>query len=248
LGHPGKRTLVSMINPKERTVPIIRDISLNLSRSEILRREGFKEYAEIRPQIQDQIEELLLYTTDAGLLQPVTAYDIYTVKEITPQKMLLNDDASVNGTLLPTTFPEAVELAVMVCTIGPALEKRVTEYTNSSETLRAMLLDGIGSAAVDILEQEACCFISKQAVERGHQAGSPVNPGMPGLDIREQQNILDLAHGEETGVSLTSSGIMVPRKSTSLVIAIGSDMDTWTQEEVCARCNLKETCPHCVLR
>jgi hypothetical protein len=229
-------------------MPVIRDISLNLSRSEILRREGFKGYARIKPQMQDQIEELLEYVITTGLLQPVTAYDIYTIKEMSPHKVLLNDDASINGTLLPTTFPEAVELAVMVCTIGPVLENQVTEYSKNGETLRAMLLDGIGSAAVDILEQEACCFISKQAAERGHQASSPVNPGMPGLDVREQNNILDLAHGEKIGISLTSSGIMVPRKSTSLVIAIGSDMDTWTQEEVCARCNLKETCPHCVLR
>jgi len=111
-----------------------------------------------------------------------------------------------------------------------------------------MLLDGIGSAAVDILAQESCHLIAHKAAELGLQAGSPVNPGMPGLPITEQQNILDLAHADKIDVSLTSSGIMVPRKSTSVVIAIGNNMDTWTQEEVCARCNLRETCLYTMLR
>jgi len=43
-------------------------------------------------------------------------------------------------------------------------------------------------------------------------------------------------------VSLTSSGIMVPRKSASMVMGIGPKMTRWTEAEVCARCNLRETC------
>ncbi|MCK4863676.1 MAG: hypothetical protein KAS25_05225, partial [Dehalococcoidales bacterium] len=113
---------------------------------------------------------------------------------------------------------------------------------------RAMLLDGIGSAAVDILVQEACRFFSGEASKRGLQASSPVNPGMPGLPITEQQNLLELAHAGDIGVSLTSSGVMVPRKSTSMIIATGPVMKTWTQAEICARCNLRETCPYTVLR
>jgi cobalamin-dependent methionine synthase I len=71
---------------------------------------------------------------------------------------------------------------------------------------------------------------------------------MPGLPIEEQRNILDLAHADEIGVSLTASGIMVPRKSTSLIMAIGPNMRTWTQEEVCARCNLRDTCLYKTIR
>jgi len=41
---------------------------------------------------------------------------------------------------------------------------------------------------------------------------------------------------------------MVPRKSTSLIIAIGPEMKKWTQAEICARCSLRETCPYSVLK
>ena len=229
-------------------MPVIREIRLSLTQDEVLRRQGFKEYARIRPEMQEQISGLLETANTTGLLQPVTAYEIYETAGMEPDKVLLKDGGAINGALLPSAFAEAVKLAVMVCTIGPELEKRVTEYSKSGETLRSMLLDGIGSAAVDILAQEACHYIAGETAESGLQASSPINPGMPGLPITEQQNILDLAHAGEIGVSLTSSGIMVPRKSTSVVTAIGPNMDTWTQEEVCARCNLRETCLYTVLR
>lgn len=223
-------------------MPVTREMDLSLTQDKVLRREGFKEYARIRPEIKDQISQLLEAANNSGLLQPATAYEMHKVVSMEPERVLLASGASINGTLLPSTFSQAYALAVMVCTIGPGLENRVTEYSKSGETLRAMLLDGIGSAAVDILAQEACRFIGGKAAENGQQASSPVNPGMPGLPITEQRNVLDLARADEIGVDLTSSGIMVPRKSTSQIIAIGPNMHTWTQEEVCARCNLRETC------
>ena len=55
---------------------------------------------------------------------------------------------------------------------------------------------------------------------------------------------MELAGGAKIGVSLTKSGILVPRKSVSMVIGIGPKMTRWTQAEVCARCSLRETCPY----
>jgi hypothetical protein len=48
----------------------------------------------------------------------------------------------------------------------------------------------------------------------------------------------------DIGVNLTSSGIMVPRKSASMVIGIGPQVKTWTRAEVCARCGLRNTCSY----
>lgn len=227
---------------------VINDIKLSLKKDDVLRREGFKGYTKIRPEIETLIQGLLESTEGTSLIKPVTAYEIYRISRIEPEAVFLRGDAVVNGSLIPATFSKARELIAAVCTIGLNLEKQVTAYSSEGETLRAMLLDGIGSAAVDILEQETCRFFSSDVVKRDLQASSPVNPGMPGLPITEQQNILRLAYAGDIGVSLTSSGIMVPRKSTSMIIAVGPRMKTWTQEEVCTRCNLRETCPHTVLR
>jgi hypothetical protein len=163
---------------------------------------------------------------------------------MSPSQVSLEGDKAIQGPLLHTIFPKAKELAVVVCTIGPKLEKQVTYYSKNSETLRGALLDGIGSAAVDILAPEACRLIASEALSRGHQASSPVSPGWPGLPLTEQWNLFELVNTQEIGVSLTASGIMVPRKSVSMVIGIGPQMAAWTQADVCARCSLRKTCPY----
>jgi hypothetical protein len=135
-------------------------------------------------------------------------------------------------------------LVVAVCTIGPKLEKQVAEYTSRGQPLRGFLLDGIGSAAVDLLVEEFCKLVASEASSRGYEASSPVSPGMPGLPITEQWQLLNLVPAQEIGVSLTSAGVMVPRKSVSLIMSLGLRMTKWTRAEVCARCHLNQTCPY----
>jgi hypothetical protein len=67
---------------------------------------------------------------------------------------------------------------------------------------------------------------------------------MPGFPMTEQWNLLELAPASEIGVSLSSSGVLIPRKSVAMVIGIGPNMTRWTQAEVCARCSLNKTCPY----
>lgn len=229
-------------------MPVLNNIRLKLKKNEVLRREGFREYSRIRPEIKSLVMELLEKVDSTHLLEPTTAYEVYPVIRMDPAKALLEGNALINGSLIPSTFPQAKELIAVVCTIGPKLEKQVTKYSRYGGTLRAMLLDGIGSAAVDTLAQEACHSISGEVSKRGLKGSSPINPGMPGLPITEQWNLLELARADNIGVSLTSSGVMVPRKSTSMIIAAGPEMKTWTQTEICTRCNLRETCPYTVLR
>nr|MBC8273781.1 hypothetical protein [Chloroflexota bacterium] len=210
----------------------------------VLRREGFRGYSKIRPEIKNLILELLATVENTHLLEPAVAYEYYQVTGMSSGQVSLEGDKAIHGSLLPTIFPEAKELAALVCTIGPKLEKQVTDYSKSGETLRGMILDGIGSAAVDMLAPEACRLIASRATSHGHQTSSPVSPGWPGLPLTEQWNLFELVNTQEIGVSLTASGIMVPRKSVSMVIGIGPQMATWTRAEVCTRCSLRKTCPY----
>lgn len=225
-------------------MPVIRDIPLGLKIGEVLRRQGFRGHSKIRPEIKSLILELLATVESAHLLEPAAVYEYYKVTGMSPNQVSLEDDKAIQGPLIHTIFPEAKELAFVVCTIGPKLEKQVTHYSKSGETLRGMILDGIGSAAVDMLAPEACRIIASEVSSHGHQTSSPVSPGWPGLPLTEQWNLFELVNTQEIGVSLTASGIMVPRKSVSMVMGIGPRMATWTGADVCARCSLRKTCPY----
>jgi len=229
-------------------MPIIRDIPLSLKTREVLRRQGFSGHSKIRPEIKILIRELLASLKRAHLLEPAVIYEHYTVRSMNGSQISLEDNKTINGPLLPAFSPEAKELAVLLCTIGPRLEKRVTDYASQGEPLRGILLDGIGSAAVDKLILEAFKLIASEVSSRGYEISSPVNPGMPGFPLTEQWNLLRLVNADEIGVSLSPSGVLVPRKSTSMVIGIGPRMTRWTQAEVCARCSLRETCHYKVTK
>jgi hypothetical protein len=225
-------------------MPIIRDVSLSLKTGDVLRREGFQRYSKIRPEIKIVIKELLTGVRKAHLLEPSIAYEIYTITELNQRQLSLDDKSVVRDSLLSPVLLHAKELAIAVCTIGPKLEKKVTDYTSQGEPLRGTLLDGIGSAAVDSLTEEICKLITEEATSRGYEASSPINPGMPGLPIASQWQLLKLVPAHEIRVSLTSSGIMVPRKSISMVIGMGPQMARWTRAEVCDHCHLQKTCPY----
>jgi hypothetical protein len=215
-----------------------------LKTKEVLRRVGFQRYSKIRPEIRSLVFELIAGVKKAHLLEPAIAYETRPIIKKSTNQLSLEGNFVLRGSLLPSLLPEAKELVSAVCTIGPKLEKRATDYFNSKEPLRGVLLDGIGSAAVDSLTEEVCKLIIAEASSRGYQASSPISPGMLGFPITEQWQLLNMVPAREIGVRLTSSGIMVPRKSASMVIGIGQQVKTWTRAEVCARCSLRNTCPY----
>jgi len=225
-------------------MPVIRDIPLSLKIEDVLRREGIRKHSEVRSEINILIRELLASVKKTHLLEPAIAYEIYTITDLSQRQLSFEDDPEVHDSLLSSVLHQTTELAVAVCTIGPRLEGQASDYFNQGKPLQGTLLDGIGSAAVDSLSEEVCKFIAKEASSRGYEASSPVNPGMPGLPITKQWQLLKLVPAREIGVSLISAGIMVPRKSVSMVMGIGPQMVRWTRAEVCTRCHLKETCPY----
>ena len=215
-------------------MPIIRDIRLRLHLDRILRREGLPKNISPNPSIQKVILETLKNIEQGSLLSPAVAYEIFPVEKI------INEV----DTPIASLISGAREVAAAVCTIGNNLEMRVKNYIDINEPLSALIMDGIGSAAVDILSEKACNIIASAASSRGYMAGSPISPGMQGLPITNQKHLFDLIPAGEIGVTLTDSGTMIPLKSVSMIMGLGFEMKRWKRVEVCATCHLRNTCPH----
>jgi len=223
-------------------VAIVKDIHLNLEIEQILPREGIRQQSSVKPEVISLIYELLVLVDNEHLLEPVCAYEIYPISSIDHDQVSLTGDVALHSQLLASALSDAEELAVAVCTIGPKLEKQVTGYLDGNEPLRGLLLDGIGSAAVDSLAQEACKLIRDEALSRSYQVSSPYSPGHPDFPITEQWPLFQLVPTGEIGVSLAASALMVPRKSISMVIALGEQVYVRKRDEACAHCNLSRTC------
>jgi hypothetical protein len=203
---------------------------------------GIANNSEYRSKIESLIAELLSGDAADSLLAPALVYELYTITERHPDRLGIGNSCTIQGSLLSSTFAKASDLAVVFCTIGPDLEKEKADCKARKNLMRALLLDSFGSAAIDILAVEAYHFIQDIAESRGHAASSPISPGMRGFSISEQWRLAQLVPIKDIGLQLTSSGMMNPQKSISMIIGFGEEMPTWSRAEACARCNLAKSC------
>ena len=223
-----------------------REVQVCLDIKNVARRQGIREYANTRAEIKKVIGDMIRLVEDNHLVRGRFIYHLHPIQSIDRHTISVNESVVLRGTAL-SSLESSSELAVIVCTIGDRLEHMASDYFAAKEPLKGLLLDGIASAAVDYVSQQACGAISKYASSRGLQSSSPVSPGMPGMDIRELASLFKLVDGGKIGVTLSMSGIMLPRKSLAMISGIGTGMLNLTQAEVCRRCPINQTCPHRVM-
>jgi len=106
----------------------------------------------------------------------------------------------------------AEELFVAVCTAGPALDERIREYRERGRYLQMLLLDELGSWAVDQLRQQLYERVQVELAERGWRTSSPLSPGESDWPMREQRIIFKLLDTAEIGVTLGPNFMMSPQK------------------------------------
>ncbi len=225
-------------------MPVKRTIKLDLNTDYILRCQGARRSRIPLARIKKTVEELLVAIADKQLLKPALIFDFFPVLSLDRKGAMLAPSHFISSNRLSKLYSQASEFALAVCTIGPGLEQEATRLFSKKEALRATLLDGIGSAAIDLLAQEACRLIADTGMERNYQAGTQIRPGMPGLPISEQIKIIRILEAEKIGVTVLNDELMIPRKSVSLLVGVGPHMIKRSRSEICSTCNLKESCPY----
>jgi hypothetical protein len=174
-----------------------------------------------------------------GLLQPRVVSSRLQVTGRRHERLTL-DGGALQGPLIAQHLAAAAHVTVMVCTVGDRIEAEVAR-TMDGDPSYALAMDGVGSAAVEALAAAACRQVEAEAVASGLRVSLPLSPGMIGWPVPEgQAQIFALVDAGEAGVYLTEGGMMVPRKSLSLVVGEGAGLEA--AGSACAFCSLQATC------
>jgi hypothetical protein len=136
-------------------------------------------------------------------------------------------------------FRGAERIAFGVSTIGRRLPERVTELARRGESARALVLDAIGSAAVEAAADVVNAAICERVAQDRMFTNRRISPGYPGWGIEGQREIFALLPSEVTGVRLTTRSFMQPRKSVSFAVSVGSRVRHSKYATICAYCNLR---------
>jgi hypothetical protein len=174
------------------------------------------------------------------LLQPVVAWASFAVTEFRHERLRLGEAGHLSGPLIAEHLHAAQSVTVAVCSIGAALEQAASECF-SDDPAMSLALDGLGSAAVDLLGTEMCQRVDEKAGAEGLRTTVPLSPGLVGWPVAAgQRQLFALLSPAPAGVRLTEGSMMVPKKSTSMVIGIGPDVEH--AGESCDYCSMATTC------
>jgi len=135
---------------------------------------------------------------------------------------------------------DAQSVVILVCTVGNPIERLSLQYLES-DPLHSLALYGVGSAAVESLSVAACHYFREQAAQQGLLTTIPITPGLEGWPIEQgQPEIFHIVNAAAIGVDLLPSFTMRPIKSTSLMIGMGTHIDT--SGGICYFCSKYSVC------
>jgi hypothetical protein len=203
------------------SISTITDLRPMLGVEELLRGQGI-DPGRAPPRIVALTEELL--DEVRSLVAPAAIYTILPVSALEHERVVLENRAAFSGPLVARALAGATHVALAVCTAGPALDARVKAFFAKGDAMRAVALDGAGNAAVGQVTLLLSGVLCDEATARGLQVGMRASPGQEGWPITEQRVLFSLLPGEQIGVHLTPSCLMVPRKSVSFAIGLGPEM------------------------
>lgn len=179
----------------------IDNIKIEFDEKRILRLIGYKKKS---PKIKEPVKKLIAEEKKKlkHLIHPASIYTILDYDETNKHPV----------------FKDAEKVALCLCTIGPELEKEVSRLMGKNEMVRALILDSLGSEAAEEVAAQSDRRLVHIAREMSLWPSKRFSPGYGKWDVKEQKYIFHVLPGNEIGVSLNESCMMVPRKSVSFRI------------------------------
>lgn len=132
----------------------------------------------------------------------------------------------------------AIFMAAAVCTLGPALENAISKLGARGKYLDALFMDAAGVALVEALSDKAHTHLGKEAAKAGLFAGCRFGPGYENIPLSAQQYLFKSVHPEVIGVSLKSSGVLSPLKSSSFWVPWTSQPSAHGSSYKCQTCKM----------
>jgi hypothetical protein len=178
------------------------------------------------PRLREEVGSIL--KTYGSLIEPKAVYTFLRIDNIKNNRIYLENDIVLSGIVLADMLELGQEVVPYVVTVGPELENKARQ---EHSPLRAWIIEKTADYALEKTSDQ----IKSHVAER---LGSVISTFTPGsgtgkpFGIEQQETLFRVLDAtKKIGVLLTTSYLMVPRKSVSGILAS-------TDEEYVA-------CEHC---
>ena len=174
------------------------------------------------------------------LIHPRALFILISVKQIQDGEIILQGNEVIQSRLLASLLKSAGEILVGVSTLGDALEKRVDEHFKQGDSAKAVALDGWGTAALASFARQFEKHFGTIARARGKNLSIIFEPGHAEWPLDQQQVLFRLLPAQKIGMRLTSSSLMIPKKSVSRLVGLGNGL--FAEGTKCNYCSRQKQC------
>ena len=217
---------------------VLDDLPFRVDPAEVLRFQGYKPGLDVpSPEVRALFEEAL--ALGERLMAPRAVYRAARVTGQGPSRIEVGD--------VRLTIPQIGRLwgpleavGAGICTVGPAIEERVRALFDAREFPLAVMLDSVGSAAVESLAEHVNDLLCAAGLAEGTRVTNRISPGYAGWDTAEQRQLFALCGGEPIGVTLNEACFMLPAKTITLLVGVGPAARVDHYFTQCRRCWMRD--------
>lgn len=191
---------------------------LSIDRNAICHRLGYK--VSLPPKSILSVIDLQL-TKAYKLIKPVYIFKLKAIEGIRENQVFIADSLVFISDIVSYVLSDCRWAAIFLVTIGGSLGEELARLEKEEEMLEAVILDAIGSEAIEQTCSRLESAVREKARASGYQATARYSPGYCDWDVSQQRVLFRALDSASIGVSLTESSFMIPLKSVSGIIGIG---------------------------
>ncbi|MDR7419405.1 MAG: hypothetical protein QN178_10910 [Armatimonadota bacterium] len=180
----------------------------------VLRLQGYRDLARVPPLVKDAAARMA--SLAEMLVEPRGWLRRMRVRGVDPAgRLCLDEGIEFHSLAAARLLRDAREAALVILTIGPALEHRVREMLAADQSVEGLLLDTVGWAAINALLSQTRIHLATDARAHGLRVGARMAPGLDDWALEEQRALFNAFGDAGLTVILTDTYGMVPNKSAS---------------------------------
>jgi len=176
-----------------------------------------------------------------ALSRPAYGYRILPVQAVRGDAIDVGG-AALDAPVLAAEIGELKAVAVAACTLGSALQDRISALFATRRRSLALALDTVANELLFRLADRAFATIRREARRAGLGIGIEASPGDPGVPLDQQASVLALADAARIGMHATGAGMLSPMKSLSFLVALGPNLRRRATQGRCNCCPSRDRC------
>lgn len=195
-------------------------MEVELEKKEILRYLGYRRKQELTPEMDQQIQQLMLEVMQVA--NPRYTFLIFPCQPVENEQQIqvIGTDLILEGKAIYNHLKQAKKVALLAATLGIEVERQIRKY-ELTEMSKALILDACCVEYIEKICDLAECAIEQEVAAEKLVLNRRFSPGYGDLPIETQEKFLAVTDAtKRVGINLSESFLMIPRKSVTAIIGL----------------------------